>query len=574
MTLDGITLFCAANELNESITGARIDKIFMPAKDELDILIRVKNENKRIKISANPNLFRLHLTRHASKNPDTPPSFCMFLRKYLTNATVENIHMDGLERAVFINILTRDEMGVLKPLKLILELMGKHSNIILTDSNNKVMECLKHVGLDVSRLRQILPSITYSPPPGSKLNPLLMGKEEIEKILQNKGQKEMHNHLSAVLQGLSAPTVQEMLAYISENYGSSVSDTAAGLADVFCKIKSGDIAPHIAADSETGKEFFSMLPYGDVKKRFSTVNELLDTYYFEQCNFERMQKQKDALSKLLKKHIDKREKRLQIQQETLEEAKQAEEYRKKGDLITANIYRLKKGIPFFEAADYYDENNTITINLDTRLSPSANAQKYYKRYNKLKSAANITKEQMEENSKELSFLYSEQISLQNCETDLEMEEILYELIKTGYYTEKKGQKIKQKEEASSPHAFLSSDGIEIYAGKNNRQNDLLTIKYAGLNDLWLHIKDFAGAHVIIKSGGKDIPECTLKEAAAIAAYLSRAKGSDKIPVDYTQRKNVKKPSGAKPGMVIYESYRTILIKPDEEVFNRLKVKKQ
>lgn len=572
MTLDGITLFCITKELNQSIAGARIDKIFMPEKDEIDILIRVKNDNKRLKISAHPNLFRLHLTRHPSKNPDTPPSFCMLLRKYLTNATIENIQIEGMERAVFFNILSRDEMGVLKPLKLILELMGKHSNIILTDSNNKVMECLKHVGIDISRIRQMLPSISYSPPPGNKLNPLMMAKDDFEKILKNQGNMSLPNQLSAVLQGLSVPNVNEMLSYIYENYGKTIPDMAAGLANIFLKIKNMDIVPHIAVDALTGKEFFSMLPFGSIKNSFPSANELLDAYYFEQGKTERIRKQKDALLKLLQKHIEKREKRLQVQQEMLEESKKAEEYRKKGDLITANIYRLRKGMPFFEGLDYYDENKIIVIDLDTRLSPAANAQKYYKRYNKLKSAGAFAKQQKEENTKELSFLYSVQLSLQNSETDLEMEEILFELIKTGYHVEKKGQKIKQKEEVSSPHAFISSDGMEIYAGKNNRQNDLLTMKYSGENDMWLHIKDFAGAHVIIKNGGKDIPAHTLEEAAAIAAYLSRARGSDKIPVDYTQRKNVKKPSGAKPGMVIYENYHTVYIKPDAEIFNRLKVK--
>lgn len=573
MTLDGLTLYQIVRELKETICGARIDKVFMPFRDEIDLLLRAENENKRLKISANPSAFRIHWTQYASKNPDAPPVFCMFLRKYLTNAIIEDIQMDGLERIVFIKILSRDEMGVPRPLTLILELMGKHSNIMLTDQNNKVMECLKHVGIDVSRVRQMLPSITYTLPPGGKKDPFALNQNDFEKILALQGNKNLANHLIAELQGFSQPVFNEMLTYIEEGEPFiTQKELAKGLYNLFVRLKNGEIFPHIARDDKTGKAFFSVLPVdgGNIESSFSSANRMLDEKFHQESVKENIEKQRDILLKLLAKNIEKREKKLQQQLETLEEAKQAEKHKKYGDLITGNIYRLKKGAEILEAEDYFSNGEIVRISLDKRLSPAANAQKYYKRYNKLKSAAEITGSHLQENKQELQFLYSEQISVLNSETTLELEEIRFELIKAGLITDhKKGTKARQKEEASMPHAFVSSDGFAFYAGKNNRQNDLITLKYANANDIWMHIKDFPGAHVIIKTEGKEVPGKTLEEAASVAAYLSRSKGADKIPIDYTQRKNVKKPGGAKPGMVIYENYRTIYIKPDKELFERL-----
>ncbi len=572
MTLDGLTLFQIVRELKETICGAKIDKIFMPFRDEIDLLLRAGNGNRRLKVSANPAAFRIHWTQYAGKNPDTPPVFCMFLRKYLTNAIIENIRMDGLERIVFIEILSRDEMGVPRPLTLIIELMGKHSNIMLTDPNSKVMECLKHVGIDVSRVRQMLPSITYTPPPGGKIDPFALDQSDFEKILASQGEKSLANHLIAQLQGFSQPVFDEMRAYIEGGEPFlTPRELAKGLSDMFGRLKNGETLPHIAHDEKTGKAFFSILPVdiGPVEQNFASANLMLDEYFHQQSVKENIERRRNALLKVLAKNIEKREKKLQQQQETLEEAKQAEKYKKSGDLITGNIYRLKKGAETLEAEDYFSNGETIRIALDKRLTPAANAQKYYKRYNKLKSAAEITGIHLKENTQELQFLYSEQISALNSETPLELEEIRFELVKAGLITDKKGTKAKQKEEISMPHAFISSNGIAFYAGKNNRQNDLLTLKYADGNDIWMHIKDFPGAHVIIRTEGKEVPPKTLEEAASVAAYLSRAKGADKIAIDYTQRKNVKKPGGAKPGMVIYENYRTVYIKPDQELFERL-----
>jgi predicted ribosome quality control (RQC) complex YloA/Tae2 family protein len=575
MTLDGLTLFQTIRELKDTICGARIDKVFMPSRDEIDLLVRIKNENKRLKISAHPNTFRIHWTQYAQKNPDTPPVFCMFLRKHLINAIIEDICMEGLERIVTINIISRDEMGVQKPIRMIIELMGKHSNIILTDQQGKVMECLKHVSIDISRVRQILPSIIYTMPPGNKANPFILDEIQLENIISTQADKDISKQLCTFLQGLALPIAREMLTHIEVNdLMFTPKEIAKGLYDIYRKIINGDSNPHISRDDLTGKAFFSVLPFsiGAPICTFPSANQMLDEYFHEESVKESIESKRGALLKVLSKNIEKREKKLQNQRETLEEAKQAEKCKRYGDLITGNIYRLKKGADNLEAEDYFSNGDIVRISLDKRLTPSANAQKYYKRYNKLKSAAEITEVHMKENIQELDFLYSEQISLINSETPLELEEIRFELLKAGVIQEKKGMKVKLKEEISVPHAFISSDGFEFYAGKNNRQNDLLTLKYANANDIWMHIKDFPGAHVIIRTAGNNVPAKTLEEAAAVAAYLSRAKGADKIPIDFTQRKNVKKPGGAKPGMVIYENYRTIYIKPDQTIFERLKEK--
>lgn len=568
MTVDGITLYAAVKELDNLIKGARIDKIFMPVKDEIDLVLRAGNVNRRLKISIHPVDFRLHLTDHADKNPDSPPVFCMFLRKHLTNAQIEAVYTHGLERVVFFDITARDEMGVKRPIKLIAELMGKNSNVVLAGENGKIMECVKHIGIDVSRVRQMLPSLPYQMPPGEKQDPLALSEEKLAELIRTRGQKSLSNHLTANLAGFSPQTAGEMLA----GGWSDAADAATRIKTYLSAVETGAFAPRIAADRETGKEYFSCVSTGGSKAQFSSVNAMLDFYYHQKREAETLINRRAAFAKVLQKHMEKKQKRLQNQLETLEEAKQADTCKKYGDLITANLYRLKKNADFAELEDYYGNGDTIRIPLEKRVSPAANAQKYYKRYNKLKSAAEITRQQKEENERELAFLKSVEISLENSENNRELDEIQYELVKTGYMSVKKGQMPKPNEQVSTPHAFLSSDGFEIYAGKNNRQNDLLTLKYAGLNDTWMHIKDFPGAHVIIKSGGKPVPPRTLEEAASIAAVLSRGKQADKIAIDYTPRKNVKKPSGAKPGMVIYENYRTIYIRPDMDVFNRLKAR--
>jgi len=579
MTIDGLTLSACVKELDEMLIGAKVDKIFQPLKEEIVLGLRTKAENKRLLISLSAGECRVNITKYPKTNPAKPPTFCMFLRKHLQSARITKIEQVGLERIVKIYFDSKDELGIAKNLVLICEFMGKYSNVILVDENDKILDSAKHVPFGMSSVRQVLPGMLYEFPPSDKYNPFLVSVDTFFELSENIGKRPMDKFLVSTFQGVSSFTAHELVTnYLKGEYSElSRGDKKRFIEhclSFFDRVKNNECKFTIQYDKSGTPKFFSVVPYATSVysnfKSYATANEMLDEYYQSKFLSEGFKRRKNTLKKHVSKALNKLYKKLRIQSDSLEGAKKADKFKLFGDLVMANIYKLKKGMDKASLEDY-NTNEMIEIPLDKKLSPSANAQKFYKRYNKLKKAVEINAENIIVTKREIDFLESISVSLDICETTDELNEVRYELLKASYISEKPGTKnTRPTQDASKPHEFLSSDGFKIFAGKNNRQNDILTIKTADADDLWLHTQKIPGSHVLIKTGGADVPEKTLFEAATIAAFYSKAKTSSKVPVDYTKRKNIRKPNGSKPGFVIYETYSTKIVDPDAEIVQKLK----
>jgi predicted ribosome quality control (RQC) complex YloA/Tae2 family protein len=573
MTLDGLTLHIIVDELKEPVIGCKVDKAHQPQPDTVVLSLRAPGRNPKLLISAGAFDSRLHLTDRKYANPASPPMFCMFLRKHLTGAKIMAVEQTGLERIVRFSLEAKDELGLPRTLTLVAELMGKYSNVILLSEQGIIMDSMRHVSSAQSRVRSVLPGLSYEEPPSTKLNPFTISRPTLAEMLGKRGKTKMKSYLSQFLQGISSQTADELLwRYMPEGYEERPRE-AEHLADVVKNffVELGSPRPTIYL--RDGVPFFyAPVFYHSVEteatKGFDSANEMVDAYYYRLREIESLSRKRDALQRLTQKHIDKLAQTLQKQLESLEQSKKAENHKMMGDIITANIYRISRGQRTLVAQDY-ETGADIAIDLDARLSPAANAQQHYKRYNKLKSGLDITARRMAETQRELAFLDSVLVSLDACETLDELGEVEYELAKAGYAPHAKATPQKSVQAPSQPHKFISSDGFVILAGKNNRQNDLLTMKTAEPDDIWLHTKDIPGAHVLITGAKGKVSDDALFEAASIAAYLSKAKNGGKVAVDYAPRKNVCKPNGARPGMVVYENYKTILVNSGRDVFDRL-----
>jgi len=573
MTLDGLTLHLIVEELKEPVIGCKVDRVHQPQPDTVVLTLRAPGKNPRLLISAGASDSRLHLTQQKYANPISPPMFCMFLRKHVIGAKITDVQQTGLERIVRISLEAKDELGLPRTLTLVAELMGKYSNVILLNEQGVIMDSLRHVSSAQSRVRSVFPGLNYEEPPSSKLNPLTISRATLAEMLGKRGKTKMKSYLSQFLQGISSQTADELLwRYMPEGYEEHPRE-AERLADVILGFFKELASPRPTMYFRDGVPFFfAPLHYRSVAAQsvqsFDTANAMVDAYYHRLREVEAFTRKRDNLIKLTQKHMDRLGQTLQKQLESLEQSKKAERHKMLGDIITANIYRISRGQRSLVAQDY-ETGEEVSIELDPRLSPAANAQQHYKRYNKLKASLDITISRMAETKKELAFLDSVLVSLDACETLNELAEVEYELARAGYAPQAKTVPQKSAQAPSQPHRFISSDGYVILAGKNNRQNDLLTMRTAEPDDIWLHTKDIPGAHVLITGAKGNAPETTLLEAASIAAYLSKAKNSGKVAVDYALRKNVRKPSGARPGMVIYDNYQTILVSPSREIFERL-----
>ena len=574
MTIDGLTLHYAVQEIENMIVGCKVDKVQQPQPSTLVLSFRAPGKNVKLLICAGAFDSRMHMTQHKLENPKKPPMFCMFLRKYIGSSKVSAVEQDGLERIVNITLEAKDELGLTRRLTLVCELMGKYSNVILVNEGGVIMDSLKHVTKSLSRVRQVMPSLEYVLPRSSKLNLLTISKATLVEMLEKRGDKRIRQYLSQFLQGVSRQTADEMLyRYMPGGY-EDVQREPEKLASVIVSFvdELQILSPTVYSRSEPF--FYSPIVYHCVAYESAltagSMNEMLDSFYKSVADVSMINKKRAALHKKVAKKIDKLSYILKKQHDTMGKAKKAEKFKVYGDIITANIYRIEKGMRLLEAQDYHTGED-LQIPLDARLSPSANAQLNYKKYNKRKAGLPITAKRMNANKKEIAFLESVQLSLDNCERLDELKEVEYELSKAGVISTL-AAKTKATQQPSSPYKFISTDGYTIFAGKNNRQNDTLTMKTAEPNDLWLHTKDIPGSHVLIVGADENLPDSTLLEAAAIAATLSKAKGSSKVPVDYAPRKNVRKPNGSKPGYVVYEGYNTVIVDPDKELFDKLLVK--
>ncbi len=576
MTLDGLTMHYIVEEVSKEAVGCKIDKVQQPRPDTIILSLRSPGKSIRLLISAAASDSRLHITNHKFQNPKTPPMFCMFLRKHITGAKIKIIEQDGLERIIKISFEAKDELGLPVSIMLIAELMGKYSNIILVNPDGTIMESLRHITQAQSRVRSVLPGLKYEPPISDKLNPFTVSETTLTEMLEKRRGRSIKGYITKLLQGVSSPTAEEVLTrYMPSGYQPQPKE-AAKLAE---KIKKffNELAPDpcIYMHSNGTPFFYSVTEYISVesvkKQKTTSVNILVDEYYYKIEEIRIIVRKRDSLKKRVSKQFDKLSHIMQKQLESIEKAKKAEEYKNNADIITANIYRIKKGMDMLSTEDF-STGESVNIQLNTKLSPAANAQAYYKRYAKLKAGLEITIKRMLKNKNDIEFLESVLVSLDSSETIEELDEIEFELRKTGFIKKSKSSSTKGTEMPSVPNRFTSSDGYTIYAGKNNRQNDILTMKTALPDDIWLHTKDIPGSHVIISGVKQHVPDKTLFEAATIAATLSKAKLSSKVSVDYTKRKNVKKPGGSKPGKVVYENYKTIIVNPDRELFERLKAK--
>ena len=585
MAFDGILLNCVINELKGKILNGRIDKIHQPEKDEINILIRNKGNNYRLLLSANPNNSRIHLTHINKDNPLSAPMFCMLLRKHLTGGRIIDIEQPNFERIAVIHIKSKDELGDLTVKKLIIEIMGKHSNIILVDEANKILDSIKHVSHEMSRVRQVLPGKQYaSPPSQGKQNPLEQEFESVIEFIEGSNCSQKPDKIiSSGFTGISRVSAREIVfraighkEYSLKNFlPKDKNKLASSFIEFFEMIKAEKFHPCILKDDEgTPIDVFPVKFYHyplDYQEDFDSVSEALELFYWERDKRDRIKQRSSSLHRLLNTNLERAQNKLGVLLEEMRNAEKAETYKLWGELITANIYNIPKGAKEVQLVNYYDESGaTVAIPMDPKKTPAQNAQIYFKKYNKAKNALDMVGKQIEQTREEIDYLENQLHNLEKCTDESEIDEIREELIKEGYLKNNQRKKRLPKTAPSRPHHFISSDGFDIFVGKNNAQNDRLTLRTASPEDIWMHTKDIPGSHVIIKTQGRNVSDSTLYEGAMLAAYFSKAKSSSNVPVDYCLRKNVKKPKGAKPGMVIYENYNTIYVTPSETEIGKMR----
>ncbi len=585
MAFDGILLNCVINELEEKILNGRIDKIYQPEKDEIIILIRNKGSNYRLLLSANPNNSRMHLTQISKDNPLSAPMFCMLLRKHLLGGRIINIEQPQFERIAVIHVKNKDELGDLTVKKLIIEIMGRHSNIILVDKTNKILDSIKHVSQEMSRVRQVLPGKQYIfPPSQGKQNPLAQDFGSVLEFIESSNTAQKPDKLiSSGFTGISRVSAREIVFRAIGQKECSIkslspeekSKLASSFIDFFEMIKTKNFHPCILKDDQERLiDVFPVLFYHyplDYQKHFASISEALDLFYRERDKKDRMKQLSSNLFRVLNTNLERAQNKLGVLLEEMRDAEKAETYKLWGELITANIYNIPKGAEEVQLVNYYDENGaTVSIPMDPKKSPAQNAQAYFKKYNKAKNAIEMVGKQIKETREEIIYIENQLHNLEKCTDEADIEEIREELIKEGYIKNNSRKKRPPKPTPSKPHHFISSDGFDIFVGKNNAQNDRLTLKTASSEDIWMHTKDVPGSHVIIKTQGRSIPDSTLYEGAMLAAYFSKARTSSNVAVDYCPRKNVKKPRGARPGMVIYENYNTIYVTPSEAEIGKMR----
>ncbi|MGI6686103.1 MAG: Rqc2 family fibronectin-binding protein [Bacillota bacterium] len=568
-------------ELNDKIILGKIVKIYQPERYTIILKIKKGPENFQLLISAHPVNSRVHLTQESKDNPYTPPMFCMVLRKHLEGGRITAISQKDLDRVLNFFIEGYDEIG--QPAKKILtvEIMGKHSNIILVDSkDNTILDGIKRYTHLVSRHREILPGRTYiAPPDQNKANPLLIDEEKFRELLLSLPlSSKVRKGIVQTLAGFS-PLLAEEIVWRAELPENVMVDTLGdydlirlwqALTEVLTPLKQKTQSGHVVLENGNPLDF-SFLPLLQFRDKellsFPGMGDALDFFYARKEEGDLFFARQRELIKIVNTEKERVEKKLNLQGEKLKDTENMEDYRLWGELITANMYKLSKGMADAELDNYYDPINTVHVSLDPTLTPAENAQVYFKKYNKAKSSKVLIEAQMAKNQEELDYLYSVLNALEQAGELGDLEEIRSELVEASYLKEKsaKGKsqpKKKGKEPIPEPLTFHSQDGYTILVGKNNKQNDLLTLKTAKKDDLWLHTKNIPGSHVIVRrKPGHEIPFSTIEEAASLAAYYSKARASSKVPVDYTLVSQVKKPNGAKPGMVIYFEQKTLYVTP-------------
>ena len=579
MALDGVFLRHLKEEIGTSLLGTRVDRVFQPNRDELILVFRGFSAAYKLLISARANSARVNLTTIPVENPQQPPMLCMLLRKKLQGAKLLEITQPDLERALMLKFDSVNELGDHVELTLAVEIMGRYSNIILVDENGKIIDALKRVDAEMSSERLVLPGLLYRlPPPQDKLSMLTCTVEEImARIDALPRDMELSKALMSVLQGISpiiAREVENSAGLGHEVYVKSMTPPQRRRTEMYVTTlmetaKNVSGTPHIVIDPQNKPKDFAFMDirqYGSAmtvseKKSFS---EMLDAFYAERDQIERMRVKSQDLLRLLANHADRLSRKIANQQAELSACAERDTLRIKGDLLSANMYAIQKGETSVKLQNFYDENLAeLEIALDPALTPQQNAQKYYKNYRKAKTAEEKLTEQIGLAQTELTYIDSVFESLALAENERDLNEIRAELAEQGY-VRRKADKKKKQPALSAPLKFKTSDGFTVLVGRNNRQNDKLTMKDANNNDIWFHTKNIPGSHTVLVTDGKAPTETAMEEAAVLAAQHSRAKDSAQVPVDYTQIRYVSKPQGAKPGMVIYVQYKTVYVDPTTE----------
>lgn len=566
MPYDGIVTKAVIEELQDQLISGRVNKIYQPNQSELVFTIRSKRQNYSLLISIHPNYARLHLTKQTFQNPDEPPMFCMLLRKHLQGATINNIEQYDLERIIFIHFHARNEIGDAITKTLVIELMGKHSNILLlNETKEKIINCMKHVPPSQNRFRTLLPGADYKLPPSqNKCNLLELNEIDfIKKIDFNAGK--IDRQIVNILTGVS-PRLAKELVYRAHLGNENVFKET--FHSVQLEIKEKKYEPAIYENTREDFHVIALTHLSHTKtSTFSNVNKTIDTFYANKAERDRVKQLAKDLYRKIKNELEKNKRKLKIHQTTIEKSKKAEQYQKLGELLTAHMHLVKKGDASVTVIDYYSPNQIeITIKLKEDKSPSENAQHFFTKYRKLSTAKIKAEKEVAKTENDIRYLEQILQYLDDARPE-DIEEIREELRSQGYIKRKTTNR-RKKNLKPKPEKFISSDGTQIYVGRNNVQNEYVTHRIAHKNDIWLHTLNIPGSHVIIKSN--DPSEQTILEAAQLAAFFSKARQSSSVPVDYTEVRNVKKPSGAKPGFVTYDGQKTLYVTPDEKIIEQLR----
>ena len=587
MPLDALCLSGVVHELQNALSGAKIDKIYQPGRDEVVLALRAPAGHVKLLLSANPSHPRAHLTQISRENPDKPPMFCMLLRKHLAGARLLELVQPPMERVVDLRLEALDELGDRVERRLVLEAMGRHSNLILLDGEGRIMDCLRRVDSDMSARRQVLPGLFYRLPPAQeKLDPSSLDRAALESALAAAPEESQADKWLLDTFGGLSPLICRELAFraggatdarlhqMGEGGRSRLLDELEGL---LRSVQENSFTP-VMLEKEGHPSDFTFQPisqYGPAVScvPFPSFSALLDRFYEQRENQERVRQRGQDLIRSVTNARDRAARKIGLQEQELAATRDRERLRQFGDIITSNLHAMEKGMSRLTAADFYDpECPQIHIPLDPLLTPQQNAAKYYKEYNKAKTAESILTLQLEKGRRDLDYLNSVLEAIALAEGERDLQEIRQELTDTGYLRRPSKARDRGKRVASKPMEFRSSSGLRISVGKNNTQNDLLTTKQAFKSDLWFHTQKIHGSHVILWTEGGQPDLTSIQEAAQLAAWFSQGRESGKVAVDYTPVKYVKKPGGARPGMVVYTTYETAYVAPDGELARRLRVK--
>ncbi len=568
MALDANTLAALAYELDCKLRGGRIDKIYQMSRSQILLTVRSLGENYRLLLSCDASKGRICLTSQTFENPDMPPVFCMLMRKHLAGGKLLSVEAVSNERIVKLTVESTNELFEITKKMLILEPMGKHSNIILTDENNRIIDAIRHIDFTLSEKRQVLPGLFYElPPVQDKIDVHSLTEDGFFAHFNEKCPRdEISKKLMDDFLGMS-PILAREIEYQS---GGNLQKAGEIYWDYLQKLSQKKFEPTLLYKKGTQEPkdlyIWDILQYGDFfdKKSCQTVNECVDLFYKSKETKRRLEEKKDSVSQIVEKNLSRLYKKIDIHRKNIKKAETKDRYRIYAELLTANLYQLTENKKEVTLPNYYEENAPLTIPLDETISPSRNAKKYFEKYNKEKTMEKISREMLSELHEEIRYLESVRDLLELSDDEKNIAEIKEELVLGGYASDHNHGKNKKKNDTkiTRPMEFLSSDGTLILCGRNNRQNEELTLKIASKFDTWLHVRNVAGSHVVIRNQGESVSDETLYEAALIAAQYSKVANDTKVSVEYTQVKYVKKPSGAKPGMVIYDNFETIIAEPD------------